>query len=347
MSIERLAKTTFLVTSASGWEQRAKVEVSAPLTGAKGRAMFMRGNILLTCEDPPDAALSILGDVETEYVGRIIPLQAKCDIGKGPEHLDTLAAASDLLPGPDPEATFKAKCERRGDHQWASQEAEIAVGIRTAERTGAPVDFDAPQQIVAVQVFQDTAFLGVAWADEMLRKEITRMRKYAPGQRPLNRAELKLREVIERFKLDLAPDARALDVGAAPGGWSKVLAESVAEVVAVDPGELDERVLALPNVTHMRVRAETLLTAPDIGKFDIITDDMNMDPDASAQVLVDLAPLVKPGATGIMTVKFVTRRRRELTRAALDVLEQSYEDPRIGRVPHNAKETTVVVRRAD
>ncbi len=345
MDIEQLAKTTFLVSCAAGWEQKAKDELRGPLHGPQVRALFLRGNLLLTCDDDQATALELLANLTTECVGHITPLHVRCAIGKGCEHLETLACASDLLPGPSAGAPFRAVCNRRGDHEWTSQQAAMAVGVRVAERTGAPVSLEAPEQVVMVEVFQDFAFLGVAWNDELVRKEITRMRKYAPGTRPLNRAELKLREIITQFELALPPAGRALDIGAAPGGWTKVLAEHVAEVVAVDPAVLDATVVALPNVRHLPLRSERLDEVGDLGLFDVVTDDMNMDPDASARVLCELAPLVRPGGTAVMTVKFVTRHRRELVQAALDVLAACYEEPRVGRVPHNAMETTVVTTR--
>ena len=72
---------------------------------------------------------------------------------------------------------------------------------------------------------------------------------------------------------------------------------------------------------------------------------MNMDPDKSAAVLCDLAPLLKPQGVAVLTVKFMTRRRRELVQSALDVLKRCYEPPRIGKVMHSARETTLVMRR--
>ena len=171
------------------------------------------------------------------------------------------------------------------------------------------------------------------------------MRRWAPGERPLNRAEAKLREAISQFALDLDPNGRALDIGAAPGGWTKVLAERVAEVVAVDPAELDERVLQLPAVRHIRERSETLKQMPDIGLFDIITNDMNMDPDRSADVVCDLADLLRPGGFIVMTVKYVTARRSAHIQEALEHLSRCFTDLRVGRVPHNAMETTIVGRK--
>jgi hypothetical protein len=53
------------------------------------------------------------------------------------------------------------------------------------------------------------------------------------------RAEYKLCEAFARAKLRPASDAVALDVGAAPGGWSAFLHKSgCAEVIAVDPADL-------------------------------------------------------------------------------------------------------------
>jgi tRNA(Ser,Leu) C12 N-acetylase TAN1/23S rRNA U2552 (ribose-2'-O)-methylase RlmE/FtsJ len=344
MSIERLENATFLITCGGGWEPKAREEVLRVLPVSQARPMFMRGNVLATCALPEAEALAILTAAETEFIGRAIPLQVRCDIGKGEEHLQTLCEASDLLPGPDPQFSFKAKCERRGQHAWTSGQAARVVGIRVEERTGAPADMQNPAQVVRIEVFQDLAFLGACRAQDILHKGIAKMRIWEPGTRPLNRAELKLREIIERHELALSPEGRALDIGAAPGGWTKVLAEHMAEVVAVDPGELDPRVTELPNVVHLRMRSEALLTLEGLGQFDVVTNDMNLDPGISARVLCDLVPILRPGAIAVLTAKFVSRHRRELVQEALDVLEEHFEDFRIGRVAHNAKETTIVAR---
>lgn len=345
MSIERLEHTTFLVTCGGGWESQAREEVQRLLPDCHARSLFMRGNVLATCALPQAEALELLAAAETEFIGRVIPLQVRCDIGKGPEYLQTLCEASDLLPGPDPQFTFKVKCERRGLHAWTSGQAARAVGLRLGDRTGAPADLEHPAQVVRVEVFQDLAFLGVCGAQSLLHKGIAKMRIWEPSTRPLNRAELKLREILQHHELTLPAEGRALDIGAAPGGWTKVLAEHMAQVVAVDPGELDPQVTQLPNVVHLRMRSEALLTLEDMGQFDVVTNDMNLHPAISAQILCDLVPLLRPSATAVLTVKFVNRHRRELVQEALDVLDAHFEGFRIGRVAHNAKETTIVARR--
>jgi 23S rRNA C2498 (ribose-2'-O)-methylase RlmM len=41
-------------------------------------------------------------------------------------------------------------------------------------------------------------------------------------------------------------------VGAAPGGWTRLLAQACAPVYAIDPANLDPDVVALPNVVHIK-----------------------------------------------------------------------------------------------
>ncbi len=68
---------------------------------------------------------------------------------------------------------------------------------------------------------------GAVWADE------PRRRSAVPTV--VSRAEHKLAEAIHVFGLDLRAGMRAIDLGAAPGGWTFLLAERGLDVVAVDP----------------------------------------------------------------------------------------------------------------
>lgn len=66
---------------------------------------------------------------------------------------------------------------------------------------------------------------------------------------PPSRAYLKLWEAFARLRRQPQPGERCLDLGAAPGGWTWLLARSGADVLAVDKAPLDPDVAALPNVT--------------------------------------------------------------------------------------------------
>jgi 23S rRNA (cytidine2498-2'-O)-methyltransferase len=71
---------------------------------------------------------------------------------------------------------------------------------------------------------------------------------------PPSRAYLKLWEALTRLGRHPAPGERCLDLGAAPGGWTWVLARLGARVEAVDKAALDPRIAAMPGVS---LRAES------------------------------------------------------------------------------------------
>lgn len=72
---------------------------------------------------------------------------------------------------------------------------------------------------------------------------------------PPSRAYLKLWETFARLRRQPGPGERCLDLGAAPGGWTWLLARSGAEVVAVDRAPLAAEVARLANVTVRRGNA--------------------------------------------------------------------------------------------
>ena len=65
---------------------------------------------------------------------------------------------------------------------------------------------------------------------------------------PPSRAYLKLWEALTRWGVRPGPGERCVELGAAPGGWTWVLAGLGAKVLAVDRAALDPRVLAMPGV---------------------------------------------------------------------------------------------------
>lgn len=117
----------------------------------------------------------------------------------------------------------------------------------------------------------------------------------------------------------------AIDLGAAPGAWTELLASTGADTVfAVDPAELSEQCRALPNVVHVQRRSSEAV--PAIQKVlhgrrvDIIVCDMNMLPQECAPCIAPLLPLLAPGGHVILTCKFSGNGRERCVRAHADRL---------------------------
>ena len=76
---------------------------------------------------------------------------------------------------------------------------------------------------------------------------------------PPSRAYLKLWEALTRWGRYPQPAEHCLDLGAAPGGWTWVLASLGAQVTAVDKAPLEPRIAAMRNVTQ---RLESAFAMP-------------------------------------------------------------------------------------
>ena len=332
----------YLATSSAGFEIEAKKEILRLVPNAEVHSLFFKGNLLIKCPSSTDL-ISILKENETRYIGSIIPVNKAIKISEKSNLkrvYDEILNLNMLKKG----ERFVVCCKRRGKHEFTSQDIEREIGSLLEESLGAIVDLKNPAKIVIVQIFQDIAFIGIVRADEVLRKEIKIFRKYKCGERPLTRAEHKLREAIRVFNIEIKPNFRVLDLGAAPGGWTRILAGLAGHVISVDPADLDPSVKSLPNVTHLKCKAEDI--PRNIGPFDLIVNDMNIEPVKSAKIMIELAGLLKRGSAALMTVKFITRNRKKHVSDAIDILKAKYKDFKVRRLPHNRYETTIYMRRA-
>jgi 23S rRNA U2552 (ribose-2'-O)-methylase RlmE/FtsJ len=101
----------------------------------------------------------------------------------------------------------------------------------------------------------------------------------------------------------------AVDVGAAPGGWTQQLATWAPLVIAVDPAELHASVAALPNVVHLKRKCDAegalAVGAALHGQpIDLLVCDMNVHPRVVLDALKPLLGMLRPGGLLLVTLKF-------------------------------------------
>jgi len=360
--------TALIITTAAGLERQARQEVRQLLAGAEARSLFLKGNLLALTDLPEEEAVARLAQAETELVGRVTPVQVSVALTVDSGCFPQVAAAAAEIGRIEAGQLFLVRCHRRGHHEWTGRELEKSVALLLQEATGGVGEYEkSVSWVMSAEVFQGVGYVGVNRPHQLLQKTLQRQRKYAPGERPLNRAQLKLEEALAAFGINLPDGARVLDLGSAPGGWALALAELGCRVVAVDPADLDPKVAGHPHVEHLRARAEDLPAeffseggSPGEGgvakagaaaregwreAFDLMTCDMNIDPREAAEVMCRLAGVLKRGAPAIMTVKYMTRERRRHQHEARETLVQQYEGIAMRRMPHNALETTAVMSR--
>jgi 23S rRNA (cytidine2498-2'-O)-methyltransferase len=174
------------------------------------------------------------------------------------------------------------------------------------------------------------------------------MPRDAPSRSTLKLAEalLTLLTEDERARL-LKPGMRAVDLGAAPGGWSWQLASRGLQVTALDNGRLAPEVLATGMVEHLR--ADGLTWRPR-RPVDWLVCDMVERPIRIAALVADWIA-TRHCRNAIFNLKLPMKKRREevdrcreLIAARLDAEGLRYR-LRIKQLYHDREEVTAFLAR--
>lgn len=160
----------------------------------------------------------------------------------------------------------------------------------------------------------------------------------------VSRAEFKLEELFKCHPLPLDPHWSALDFGAAPGGWTRILAGHGLRVTAVDPGDLDPRVRDLDGVEYVKTTAGNFVRN-ERRRFDLIVNDMKMNPVMSSRLIAEGSDLLKPSGFAVLTLKTGDRGVLAQIDESFAVLREKFTIEFARQLEHNRKEVTVVLRK--
>jgi len=199
----------------------------------------------------------------------------------------------------------------------------------------------SPDWVLSLLIHEGILYAGASYCTDNLSNWNGGMHRFKKAEDSISRAEFKLLEALAVFNINLSKASTALDLGAAPGGWSKVLLEKGLKVTAVDPALLSPDISNHPNLTHIKDVAERL--KPKF-PFDIIVNDMRMDMIASSKIMLNLSPFLAFDGLIIMTLKLPHKEWYKNTKRALKLLEKSYTVQGTRQLFHNRSEVTVVLK---
>lgn len=280
------------------------------------------------------------------FVRHLFPVLKTLTLTSQEQDLDELVRCClALAPGLNPEETVSVQTRVYS----ASTYRNFDVNTRVAKafvKEGFLLDVRHPAQAISIVCADTTAFVGVSPVLYNLSDWAGGVRRYAREDGQLSRAEFKLLEALEVFAIPVPAGGTALDLGAAPGGWTRVIREKGLKVVAVDPAQLDPRISLDRGVTHARMTAQRYLDMERTpGLFDLTVNDMRIDATPSAHLLCDAARLLKPDQWAVMTLKLTAKHQRKQVRDALGVLSRAYTVVGARKLFHNRSEVTVALRR--
>lgn len=367
----RLPDTTLLVlTCDEGSVELAEHELLQVAPRSKVVAHLSAGVLLVDARQPFASLALVWRTAPPIFVRHICPAQTIVPLWDSPGDPDEVAEAvagpaagvlAEHLPAGQ---TFSVQTRLIAEPPYKPYDVNQALSQAVAQKTGASLDVRSPQQIVSVVCAELApavidhlprelqpgphgalyALVGLSTPQQNLSDWAGGARRFAREEGQVSRSEFKLLEAFEVFAVTLPLRGVALDLGASPGGWTRVLRQRGQYVTAVDPGALDERVAADPGVRHKRMTAEAYLQ-DDPDQFDLIVNDMRMDARDSARLMVAYARLLYPHGSAIITLKLPETRRSPILEHAFDILRSAYTIAGARQLFHNRSEITVYLRR--
>jgi 23S rRNA (cytidine2498-2'-O)-methyltransferase len=233
---------------------------------------------------------------------------------------------------------------RSGSAQSAPT-ADVAAAVREAlAARGVEVAGSGREHVLSVCLTPAGVLLGLNRTEDGLSDWPGGRVRLAKRQGQVSRAEFKLEELFGVLPLHLPTAGTALDLGAAPGGWTRILRLGGLRVWAIDPGDLDPRVAADPGVHHVRTTAGEFFRSTELD-FDLAVNDMRMDPELSCRFVRDAAVRLRPGALAVVTLKVGVNRPLATLRRCRDILDGDYVPVFARQLQHNRHELTLVARR--
>ncbi|MBL8785534.1 MAG: methyltransferase domain-containing protein [Deltaproteobacteria bacterium] len=349
------AATTLVATFQPGFEPLAERDLFAAEPDARALATLAPGvwELAPAPDDPRGTRLAAA--LAGRPVASPIPALAFRHLHRVtltapvPTSLDALASSlaglqADLGRGP-----YAVQTRLLAGAPWPGVRAiDINDAVAAALATRGPVppyDRRSPREIVSLTLTRDRVRAGVSTATENLSPWPGGARRFAATDASPSRAEHKLEEALELFPellAGLTGEPRALDLGAAPGGWTQVLANLDFEVTAIDPATLSPNVLADPRVRHLRITAEQHLERSN-DRFDLVVNDVRMDARDVARLLVAHRRVLSPGGRILTTLKLPERRALPVLDTALAILGDAYRVVAGRQLFHNRNEVTLLL----
>ena len=219
---------------------------------------------------------------------------------------------------------------------------EVSVYL---ESKGYKLNIKEPEQIISVLVSEDKVYIGLSEPEDNLSIWAGGIHRFAKEEGQLSRAEFKLLEVFDYFKIKPNVGGIALDLGAAPGGWSRVLISKGFKVIAVDPANLNEDILKDPKIEHYLETTQKFIQRDLDYKFDIIVNDMKMDASEACLLMGEVKELLKDDGVIITTLKLPKKGTQKKVKKALSILERWYYIQGARQLFHNRCEITVVLKK--
>ncbi len=170
--------------------------------------------------------------------------------------------------------------------------------------------------------------------------------KIAPPEAMISRAYLKMSEALLWSRLPCREGDAFVEIGCAPGGSCQALLERGMRVTGIDPADVDARLLANTNFTHIKKRGADLKRR-EFRPFRWLTADVNVAP---RYTLDTVEAIVTHGDVKIRGLLLTLKMLDESMYGQIDeyverVRAWGYDQVRVRQLAFNRQEVTLAARK--
>ncbi len=242
--------------------------------------------------------------------------------------------------------------------EYSAKSLEVLLGNRL-EKEGFAIDLKNPTTLICTVLFNWKCYSGSCNYSANARKTLNPIRHYNLSRNMISRSEMKIAEAFDRF--GIKAKGTAIDLGAAPGGWSGFLAKKGFSVIAVDNAAMDSGKIvnagiklasdgkskkpAKGAIMHYRMGFAAAFPKLKGMKADLLVNDMNVSPADSAKAIVMFSSLLKSRGICIMTMKSITRNVKKHEASVRKEIKGIFSIERIAVLPSNRQELTLLCRK--
>jgi 23S rRNA (cytidine2498-2'-O)-methyltransferase len=337
---------TYVGTANPGFAPYAMEELRRLVRGTKVSGLAPGETFTFTTGDlDPQLIQKLLQKDEPIFLRHMFPIEAENDVLNSADKTAVVLkqyawSLGERVQGR--KVAIQVRKEQNSPFPYTSAEGRDVIAEVIRELGGEPVAKDS-DLIISIYASKKKILMGCSSPSQNLSDWPGGNVRFRKDEGVISRAAFKLLEAEKAFKLPLDQFVSALDLGAAPGGWTSVLLERGLKVTAVDPAEMDPSLDRHPMLRHMRQNAAEVAFAP--GSFDLLVCDMSWDPYHTCRIVSELAPVLSAGGSGIITLKLMYKKPFQSIQDLTEDYGMFFDIRKVKQLFHNREEVTMWVKR--
>lgn len=332
--------TRLVCTANHGFAPYAQEELRR-LFGRVKSTMLIPGEVFVaTIDTSQSEAVETIRSQPPIFLRHLFPVQveiAGSDSGEAIREAAAWLTEQDVLR----QARTAAVQVRKTDNcSWRESPGELREKLQQLAPLELEYTVQQPEWIISLFAADDIWYLGVSRPEDNLSDWNGGAIRFQREEGQISRAKFKLLEAEQQFSIPFASYRKALDIGAAPGGWTSFLLERGIQVTAVDPAKMHPSLSGYSGLRVIRKNAAEVSFRE--AEFDLLVCDMSWSPKQMVKLVTGLLHSLEIGGTAVITVKLLTKKPMALIKEIIEQFEETRMQVQgVKQLFHNRDEITL------